>query len=180
MKPIIDKLHNDHINFIKLLEFLENQLLQLKEYKPIDLDSMLDAIRYMKEYPDLVHHPLENVIFNYFLEHHDEVQSELKTLLHEHDELPGLTDKLLEMLQCALAGEPQKREELYQYLKEYITVQKEHMNSEESLVYPTISSVLKKNDWRNINSELALVEDPLFGDRVKKSYQELLQNIIQN
>ena len=178
MKPIIDKLHNDHINFIKLLEFLENQQYLLKNCQQTDLQSILDAVRYMKEYPDLVHHPLENVVFKYFLDNHDEVHSELKTLLHEHDELPMLTDRLMEMLQSALAEVPQKREELYRYLNEYISVQKEHMNREESLVYPTINSVLNNDDWENIKSELEFAKDPLFGDKVKKSYQALLQNII--
>ena len=178
MKPIIDKLHNDHINFIKLLEFLENQQQLLKNCQQTDLESILDAIRYMKEYPDLVHHPLENVVFKYFLENHDEVHSELKTLLHEHDELPELTDRLMEMLLSAVAEVPQKREELCRYLKEYISVQKEHMNREESLVYPTVNSVLTDDDWGNIKSELEFVKDPLFGDRVKKSYQALLQKII--
>ena len=178
MKPIIDKLHNDHINFIKLLGFLENQQHLLLECKRTDLESMLDAIRYMKEYPDFVHHPLENVVFKYFLEHHDEVHSELETLLHEHDELPELTDKLLEMLQNALADVPQDRKQLCRYLKEYISTQKEHMNREESLVYPTLNSVLKEDDWDSIRSELELVKDPLFGSSVKKSYQALLQKVI--
>lgn len=179
MKPIIDKLHNDHLNFIKLLEFLENQLSHLKHYQRTDLALMLDAMHYMKEYPDLVHHPLENMVFKYFLENHHQVHSELKKLLHEHDELPDLTDRLIEILQDALMDVPQEREELYRLLKEYIAVQKEHMNSEESLVYPTINSVLNDDEWENIKSELEFVKDPLFGDRVKKSYQELLQNIIQ-
>jgi len=178
MKPIIDKLHKDHINFIKLLEFLENQQHLLLECKRTDLEAMLDAIRYMKEYPDFVHHPLENVVFKYFLEHHDEVHNELENLLHEHDELPKLTDKLMEMLQCALSGTPQERKELCNCLKDYISIQKEHMNREESLVYPTINTVLNDDEWSSISSELEFVKDPLFGDRVKKSYHDLLNKVI--
>ncbi|MFK7815629.1 MAG: hemerythrin domain-containing protein [Gammaproteobacteria bacterium] len=178
MKPIIDKLHDDHINFITLLGFLENQQHLLKSCQQTDLEAVLDAIRYMKEYPDLVHHPLENVVFKYFLENHDEMYHELKALLHEHDELPVLTDRLMEMLQSALADVPQKREDLYRYLQEYVAVQKEHMSREEALVYPTIKSVLNNNDWENINSELAFIKDPLFGDSVKKYYQALLQKVI--
>ncbi len=178
MKPIIDKLHDDHINFIKLLEFLETQKNLLKSCQQIDIESILDAIQYMKEYPDLVHHPLENVVFKYFLADHDEVCDELKALLQEHDELPVLTDKLMEMLQSALAAVPQKREELCRYLEEYIVIQKEHMNKEESLAYPTIKSVLNDHDWENISSELEFIKDPLFGNNVKKSYQALLQKVI--
>ena len=178
MKSIIEKLHKDHVNFIKLLGFLEDQQQYIENYQRTDLEAMLNAIRYMREYPDLVHHPLENVVFNYTLSHYDEVHSELVSLLHEHDEMPELTNKLIEMLQNAIADVPQKREELSRYLGEYIAVQKNHMNREEALVYPAINSVLTDNDWGNISSELELVKDPLFGPSVKKSYQDLLQNVI--
>ena len=178
MKPILDKLHNDHLNFAKLLEFLEKQLQLLKDCKRTDLESVLDALRYMKEYPDLIHHPLENVVFKYFLDHYDDVNKELNLLLQEHNELPELTNKLIEMLQAALANEPQEREKLSGYLKEYIHVQKEHMNKEESPVYPVMDSTLSDDDWENINSELVFVKDPMFGDKAKHSYQELLQKVL--
>ena len=178
MKPILNKLHQDHINFFKLLEYLDSQAQLLKECERIDLELILDAIRYMQEYPDLVHHPLEDVIYKYVLEHFDEVHNELVYLLNEHDEMPELTNKLFEMVQAALAGEPQKRQELYRYLKEYVDRQKNHMNKEESPVYSVIESTLSEHDWKNINSELSSVNDPMFGKDVKRSYQELLQKVI--
>ncbi len=178
MKLILDKLHKDHINFFKLLEFLEHQAQLLKDCEHIDLELILDALLYMKEYPDLIHHPLEDVVYKYVLEHSDKVHNELVFLLHEHDELPELTNKLIEMMQAVSASEPQDREKLYKYLTDYIRSQKEHMNKEESPVYPAIDSTLSENDWKNINSELVFAQDPMFGDRVKDSYQGLLQKVL--
>jgi hemerythrin-like domain-containing protein len=178
MKPIIEKLHKDHINFIKLLGFLENQQHHLENDQQVNLEDALNALRYMKEYPDLVHHPLENVVFKYTLDNYDEVHSELEALLHEHNEMPELTNKLIEMLQNALADVPQKREDLSRYLEEYVAAQKNHMNREEALVYPAINLVLTDSDWGNVSSELESVKDPLFGPRVKKSYQDLLKKVI--
>ena len=178
MKPILDKLHTDHKNFIKLLNFLEKQLEILKNCGRSDFELTLDAIRYMKEYPDLIHHPLENVVFKYFLEHHKEVYDELTALLHEHEEMPALTERLLEMLQNTLSGVPQERERLCSYLKEYITKQVEHMNREEAQVYPVINSTLTDKEWSEIKSDLENVDDPLFGENIKKSYQALLQKVV--
>ena len=178
MKPILDKLHNDHKNFAQLLSFLEKQLYLLEECEHSDLTSILDAIKYMKEYPDNVHHPLENIVFKYFLEHHEEAHEKIVELLHEHDEMPLLTENLLGMLSDALADIPQERKELCDYLKKYISIQKEHMNQEEVYVYPILSSTLDENDWEKIDSELALIDDPLFGKNVEKAYQGLFQQII--
>ena len=178
MKPILDKLHNDHKNFSKLLFFLEKQLQLLKNNRHSDFSLTLDAIKYMKEYPDYVHHPLEDIVFKYFIKHHEEAHDKITELLHEHDEMPKLTETLLEMLEGVLAEVPQNREELCAYLNKYITIQKEHMNQEEAHVYPILNSKLDEQDWVRIDSELANIEDPLFGKNVEKSYQGLLQQIV--
>ena len=178
MKPVLDKLHNDHINFSKLLSYLDKQLQILEECESFDLTSTIDAIKYMKEYADYVHHPLENVVFKYFLEHNDESHEHILELLHEHDDMPLLTDKLLYMLEAALADLPQSRKELCAYLKKYIAIQKEHMHQEDLHVYPILNSTLDEHDWGIIDSELANVEDPLFGKKVEQSYKALLQRVL--
>ena len=178
MKSVMEKLHNDHKNFIKLLDFLEQQLNLLTDYKRSDLELMLKAIQYMKEYPDLVHHPLEDVIFKYFLENHDEAHSDLKALLHEHSEMPLLTDTLIEMIQGALSDIPQSREELCQNLREYLAKQKAHLDHEEGFVYPVINSTMTDKEWKDIDSELVNIEDPLFGDKVEKPYEVLLHQVV--
>lgn len=177
MKPILDKLHEDHINFIKLLTFLEEQLRLLVDCKTSDLEATHDAIKYMKEYPDYVHHPLEDVVFKYFLENYSDAHDELVGLLQEHEDMPMLTDKILEMLEGALSDIPQDRVELCENIRKYIDLQKEHMNREEANVYPIINSTLDDNDWKKMDSELVSIEDPIFGQKVEKSYQRLFQQI---
>jgi hemerythrin-like domain-containing protein len=178
MKSILDKLHKDHKNISKLLSFLEHQLYLLGKCENFDLSTTLDAIKYMKEYPDNVHHPLENIVFKYFLDHHEQAREEITELLHEHEGMPILTENLLRVLEGALADVPQKREELCSCLKKYISIQKEHMQQEEAYVYPILNSILDENDWEKIDSELAHIEDPLFGKSLEKTYQGLLLQII--
>ncbi len=178
MNHILNKLHEDHKNFSKLLSFLEHQLYLLEKCENSDLSTTLDAIKYMKEYPDNVHHPLENIVFKYFLDHHEQAREEITELLHEHEGMPILTENLLRMLEGALADVPQKREELCSCLKKYISIQKEHMQQEEAYVYPILNSILDESDWGKIDSELAHIEDPLFSRKAEKTYQGLLQRII--
>lgn len=178
METLLDKLHKDHINFVKLLSFLEKQLQLLEHFENSDLAAMIDAIAYMKEYPDHVHHPLEDVIFKYFIEHYDDARESINDLLLQHIEMPLLTNKLLMMLKDALADIPQSRDELCESMSRYITLQREHMDKEEVEVYPFLKSNLDANDWENIDSELSKIDDPLFGENVKKSYQSLLFQVI--
>lgn len=150
----------------------------LEDCERSELDLVLDAIKYMKEYPDYIHHPLENVVFKYYLDNYEGTHEKITELLHEHEEMPLLTNKLIDMLEGTLADMPQSREELCSYLDKYISIQKEHMNEEEAHVYPILISKLDENDWEKIEIELAHVEDPLFGEKVEKSYQELFQQVV--
>ncbi len=177
MTSIIEKLHKDHLNFQKLLVWLEEQLLLLERREYCELENIHDAIRYMKEYPDYVHHPLEDVVFHYFLEHNEDQKEIIMQLLGEHEKMPELTNQLLSMLEAAILERPQDRGKLCENLRKYITVQKEHMDKEEVYVYPVIKYYLKYKDWNKIKSDLASVEDPIFGDKVKKTYQNLLDKV---
>lgn len=179
MNNVLDKLHEDHINFIKLLNFLAHQLKLLRDCKSLDLELMLKALQYMKEYPDLVHHPLEDVVFKYFIEHHGQAQNDLKALLQEHSEMPELTDRLIEMVQGALSDLPQDRQKLCTNLQTYLLKQKEHMDHEEGHVYPVIRDTMTDQEWQNIDSSLETVSDPLFGKKVEKNYQTLLHQVVE-
>ena len=177
MATIMEKLHIDHKNLGKLLGFLTNTLRQLENYEECDLKSLSDALRYMKNYPDCIHHPLENEVFIYYKDHHNDIIPQIENLLHEHDTLPPLTERLATIVDSALAGDPQSRDVLCHTLRDYIDIQNEHMNLEESMVYPKINTVLDEQEWNKINTELALREDPLFGQQVEQSYKALLHRI---
>jgi hemerythrin-like domain-containing protein len=179
MTNVLDKLHEDHKNFTKLLNYLEQQLKLLKDCERLDLELILKALQYMKEYPDLVHHPLEDVIFKYFIEHHGKAQNDLKALLQEHSEMPELTNRLIEMIQGALSDLPQNRQELCTNLQTYLVKQKEHLNHEEEHVYPVIRDTMTDQEWQNIDSSLENVSDPLFGKKVVKNYQALLHQVVE-
>ena len=177
MGTILDKLHNDHKNFSTLLVFLEQQLGLLEKCEAADLNTVLEAVEYMKNYPDLVHHPLENVVFQYYLDHYGSENEDVIEIMHEHAELPVLTNTLLSIVSGVLADIPQERNVLCDSLKDYIATQKEHMNTEEAKIYPLLTSSFSEQDWNNIESELKDVEDPLFGHQVAQSYQLLRAHI---
>lgn len=179
MKPILIKLHNDHENFIRLFSFLEKQCHMLEECDHCDLRSILDAIIYMKEYVEFAHHPLESIVFKYFLKHHEKTHEKIIDVLqHEHDVMPTLTENLIRMLNDALADSPQKREVLCYDLKKYISTQIEHMELEEEHIYPSLRSTLNENEWKEIDNEFVCMNDPLFGKNTEKKYLGLFQKII--
>ena len=131
----------------------------------------------MKDYSDVIHHPLENIVFNYFLEYYDVNHDDIAHLMNEHEAMPELTKKIIYMLECVISEMPIERNLFCERLTEYIDVQKQHLNYEESKVYPCLSSNMKEHDWQALDVDLNKVDDPLFDQPTDKSYQLLLSRV---
>ena len=64
MTDLLATLHQDHKNISQLLQLLEQQVHAMHADKDIvDFRLMQDIIDYFISYPDVVHHPLEDVLF---------------------------------------------------------------------------------------------------------------------
>ena len=53
----------DHANFARLLNFVERQLLAFHLGELLDYPLLLAILYYLRDYPDRVHHPREDVAF---------------------------------------------------------------------------------------------------------------------
>lgn len=177
MNNLLDKLHNDHKNFIRLLTYIEHQLQIIKDCDLVDFQTIQFSIEYMKDYSDVIHHPQENIIFKYFIEHYDLNHNVIHGLMDEHEIMPTLTEKIIDMLECVISDVPISRAEFCEKLSEYINIQKNHMDHEESDVYPILYKEMTTEDWKALTSQYEDINDPLFGHPENKKYQELLNNI---
>ncbi len=177
MSNLLTDLHDDHKNFIKLLRFIERQLAHIEHCDVVDLEIILIAMQYMRDYPDAVHHPHENLVFDYFLEHYPDHREVIKRLIKEHKTMPVLTEKIIDMLESAVMETPISRETLCQKLHEYINTQKEHMDLEESDVYPLLNNIMQESDWQSIQNKLTDTKDPVFHEPDQESYHLLLHKI---
>lgn len=177
MKNILDKLHHDHINAAKLLDLYEKQLEILKQGGNPDYPVMQDIMKYMKYYPDVVHHPLEEVIFEKLEIRDKEIANSIARLYKEHSEIDDMGDKLAETLLKITTGEITSLEDFQNDSENYLQLMRSHMDLEESEVFPAIKEFLSDDDWDNIDLVLAGYNDPLFGDKVEEEYRNLFRSI---
>ena len=178
MHSILDSLHQDHKNFAKLLNFLSEQLELVQNEGIPDFELLLDVVDYIESYPDLVHHPREDVIFARFLERHDGADADIvEGLMEEHRQLKVLTASLRSSLEGILHDAPLERESLAQQLSAFLDQQWKHLNAEEASVFPMLDRVLTPQDWGAVATELPDQADPLFGDNLQQQYQSLYERI---
>lgn len=172
---MIDRLLTEHENILRTLNLLEMQFLDLCRGRTPDYSIMRSIIVYIQEYPEQAHHPLEDEIYSILLDRLDEVKL-IQELITNHTELEVVTRKLRESLE-SLNSDNISMDELKQQLRIFLISQRQHIYIEEIQVYPLVQSVLTKKDWKQIQSIVPLLDDPVFGERTRSDYELLYHEI---
>jgi len=177
MHAIMRQLHRDHINFERLLSLLEAELETIANDGDPDYDLLLDVIDYVDNYPDLVHHPREDLIYHAFKAKSVEATEIVDALLEEHERMPALTRELRQILEEVRDGDLIiSRASLCMRAQRYIDAQRMHLNTEESLVFPMVLEVLDDEDWRQLEASIPKSIDPLF-DAEMDRYRHILRHL---
>ena len=151
---MISRLLVEHDHILKTLNFLEMQFLELCRGGTPDYSLMESILEYIQEYPEQVHHPLEDRIFSLVLERVDETEL-IQQMIAEHKELELKTRKLRESLKL-LEGQALSRDALIEQLSEFLIKQRQHMYIEEKKVHPLIESNLTQDEWEQVQSAVPL------------------------
>lgn len=179
MMGILDDLHRDHRNLARLLDLLTDQMEILQAEGRPDLAVLRDMVDYVETYPDLVHHPKEDVLFERYLRQFDGdgARGVIEGLMAEHKELKDLTSELKDSIEGVLHDMPLEREAFVAQLADFIARQRRHLDTEEAQVFPLLRDGLSDVDFEAAERAIPARTDPLFGVEVQKQFEALYLRI---
>lgn len=151
---MLDRLLVEHDQLAKTLNYLEMHFMELCRGGRPDYSLMHSLLEYVHEYPEQIHHPLEDKIFSILIERTDETEL-IETLLAEHNELEDRTRRLRESLRL-LEGNAISSEALAHQLSEFLIRQRQHMYLEEQKIHPLIERLITKEEWEKAQSGLPI------------------------
>jgi len=176
---MIEQIQQDHKNIIQLLKVLNTKIEALKADKSIDYRLVKAIMSYLKKYSDKYHHPMEDLIYSYYLKYRV-VSDEVANRLHdEHKQLKEVTSELDDMVEMVLLDAIIAKESLIEKLSLFVEKQRQHLNYEESEIIPLLKANLSPDDWTNLNQQWKHKEyvDPLFGDKISEEFKALAEFI---
>jgi hemerythrin-like domain-containing protein len=176
---MLDIIHNDHRNINQLLRILRKKIKSLEEDKEIDYRLVKAIINYMKNYSDKYHHPMEDLIYAYYLKFRvvpDEVAIRLS---REHELIKEVTIELNDLIEMVLLDAIVPKEQCLEKLSVFVEMQAAHLMYEESQILPGIRESLSADDWSNLQQQWKHnhYDDPLFGDKIGEEYKALAERI---
>jgi hemerythrin-like domain-containing protein len=175
---IIDQLGRDHRNMRLLLDIIEEEMNAYRDGRVPDFDLLRLITEYILEYPDFIHHPLEDVIFARLIKRVQTADPLINHLVREHRELSELTRRFAAAISNYASDVELPREWLESLTREYLLANRMHMEAEERHFFPKAAAVLAKEDWVDIEKSATQARDPLFGKSVAQMYLALHERIV--
>ena len=178
MAKILDELRDDHRNLARLLDLLARELNTFKEGGRPDYDLVENILEYCLHYPDLCHHPKEDLIFEKLQARDPATAKIIGNLKLEHEKLSTLTWRFSSAVRNVLDDETLPRDWFLDVANDYLSFSRNHMQMEEVLFFPAARKTLAPEDWAELDDAWETVEDPLFGEETQKKYEGLYQEIM--
>jgi hemerythrin-like domain-containing protein len=174
MHPLAQRLRDDHRHLTRVLSVLEAQLDALAHAEDVDFDLMRDAMTYITEFPNRLHHPVEDVLFRLLAEADLGAAAACREQIAEHERLfhdSAAFYRLIEAIEFDDAA--LSRAQLTTAGREFVAAQRAHLRREETELLPRAEQQLDRAAWDRAAQTAAQVEDPLDATHRPARYEAL-------
>jgi len=128
-------------------------------------------------YPDEVHHPSEDLVFDELLKL-DLTKDQLEKVTQnrsQHSALKSATTELMDLVETSVDNVDVER--FLQRLEEYVEVQHQHMKFEEQEIFPLGLEYIQPATWEKLDEHFGETKDPLF-DEADRRYAALFRYLV--
>lgn len=178
MVSVINGLREEHANIGRLLGVLERQIAMFEDGRAPDYEIIDSILEYFLDYPELCHHPKEDLVYRRLLHRNPGLAEQLPDLKVEHAWLAGLTHRLADVFRNVHLDAEMPRRQVVVLAREFVDAYQEHIRMEEDEFFTAALCNLDSGDWAKIAMSINDPEDPLFGPKVGKSFQALYREIM--
>lgn len=177
ISPILEELRQDHRNMARLLNLVEQQSQAIFDGAHIELDLLVDVMRYMTGYPDAVHHPKEDKLYAELRAARPDLAKGLSRVSDEHRVIGDQGVLLRDRLEEAVAGNMVRRKDLVADALRYVGTLRAHMRWEESDLFRRLDRMVKDGHDVIRISTILDYRDPLFGAALEARFRTLYDAI---
>lgn len=173
LKQLVD----DHINLSYILVLAERRLKHSETLEQLTnaLPFLCSCMDYLCDYPQQVHHPLENQLIEFMMSNNSNISRLFPVIKKEHEKLELTTEQLRQQL---LNANDQYDGEALLAIKgpllDCLAKQLQHISNEENQLLPLIESLMTPKNWQLFNQQLE--QQPALNDVTEK--QELFASTL--
>ena len=186
MSEVIETLHRDHGNLVRLVRLLDGRISVLANPEIADVELVVNALEYLTHFPDVSHHPLEDRIVDRLRDKRVLPFGFAADLMAQHSTIARQGHELMRDLELVVRGEDLawKLEELAweriaPNVRLYAERLRHNMAVEELILFPVALRHLDADDWQTIRDTSPKgAQDPLFHTQEDERFRQLHRAIV--
>src|SRR3954447_4073731 len=176
---IIERLSQEHLNIEKLLAILERELEVFDRGDRADYEVVHAVISYFEVYPEVYHHPQEDLVFAKLRARDPAAAAKVGDLAREHQKGAQLLRRVARAVDSVLAEREILREDVDLIVRDFIAHERRHVMMEDRDFFPAALKALEPQDWTVIASVMTNPEDPLFSEAAEETFGALRAHILR-
>jgi hemerythrin-like domain-containing protein len=176
---IMERLSQEHRNIEKLLTILERELEVFDRGDRPDYEVIGAIISYFELYPEVYHHPQEDVVFAKLKIRDPAAAAKVGDLALEHQKGAERLRRVAHAVESVLAGRKILRQDVDTIVRDFIESERRHIMMEDRDFFPAALKALEPQDWTEIASALTNPDDPLFSEPAEETFEVLRARILQ-
>lgn len=176
-RTLMKELRQDHRNMSIVLDVLEDVVREASSGHDPDFELVDEIMRYMTVYPDAVHHPKENIIYEQLRAKRPDLSADLDDVPADHDDIAELGSALRDDVEAINAGAAVRRQKFIEDTSGYVNRLREHMGWEERDLFRRIDSMLDAEEHEFDVKEFEHIKDPVFELEIEAGFRRLLASL---
>ncbi|SDJ04816.1 Hemerythrin-like domain-containing protein [Bradyrhizobium sp. Rc2d] len=176
---IIERLSQEHRNIETLLAVLEHELEIFDRGDHPDYEVIRAIISYFELYPEIYHHPLEELVLAKLELRDPAAAASVGNLKLEHQKGTDRLRRVARAIDGVLSDREILRQNVDNIVRDFIESERRHIMIEDRDFFPAALKALKPADWSEIASTSIDHEDPLFSEAAEETFGALRQRILQ-
>ena len=178
MPEAIDVLRQEHRDLTTLLRALEWQVAEFESCNQPDYDVIGAVLDYFLSFPDVYHHPKEELIFAKLRDRDPRTARRIGDLRIAHQGLAARAREFADALRVVLNEAELPRAAFVRWARGFIDLQRQHIDMEESTFFPAAEKALTAKDWTDLGALKTPEDDALFGEQVGQRFEQLRTTIL--
>lgn len=176
-RELMTELREDHRNMAIVLDLLSGLVDEMEAGKDPDFELFDEIMRYMTIYPDAVHHPKEDLVYEQLRSARPDLSEELDDVPADHRDIARLGSLLRDEVEAINAGVAVRRDKMIEDTSAYIKRLRNHMRWEEEDLFPRVDRMLDAEPRQVDVSEWQHIKDPVFELEIEAGFRRLMQSL---
>ena len=176
-QDIMAELRDDHRNMAIVLNLLDDIVAEMEAGKDPDFELFDEIMRYMTVYPDAVHHPKEDIVYEQLRNRRPDLSEDLDHVPDDHRDIAYLGSLLRNEVEAVNAGAAVRRDKMIEDTTAYVRRLRNHMQWEEDDLFRRIDLMFDAEPFRVDISAYEHIKDPVFELEIEAGFRRLIDSL---